>query len=526
MLTYSKLGNNGRLGNQLFQIASTIGLACHYGTNYSFPKWNYSKYFKNHLPTIEQGGIEINEPHFHYSSNIIPFTNNFIKNNIIDLNGYFQSEFYFAECKDLIKHHFTFKEDLITQVRNYYDDNEVFDKPVIAISIRRGDYVNNENYLQLPITFYFKALLDNFGGYENVIDNYNIIIFSDDIPNCRVHFGALHNVYFSENNSDIEDLCLMSQCNHFILSNSTFSWWGAWLGEKEDSIVIRPDGLFDGKLKIKNDEKDFYPNRWIVQIGNKLDLSDVTFCIPIKIDSNDRIENLDLCVKHIKKHFNTEIFIMEETSNPIYIHMRKDLDISKLVKFEVCNNGVFHRTKMLNDMFKKSNTSFVANWDADVLISPISIWLAVNLLRKGETMVFPYKWAFARIPREPYYKKILWTLDIGVVGDNMFNGMLTSDAISVGGAVLMNRENYLSIGGENENFISFGAEDVERVIRNDKVSLKHKRVNGTLYHLQHWVGIDSSPRNPYFQNNKDEYEKVKNMNFEELKNYIKTWKWI
>ena len=521
MITFNELGQKGRLGNQLFQIASTIGIATKNGNTYGFPDWENRKYFEKELPISTSNGIEVQEFHFHYSDINFPDT----ISTHFNLTGFFQSERYFSHCKEKIKEQFKFKDTLISQVRNYYDEQEVFTKPTIAISIRRGDYVNNKNYLQLPVTYFLSCLFAFTEENLSRLEEYNIIIFSDDIDYCKLHFGGLPNIYFSEGNSPIEDLCLMSQCDHFIISNSTFSWWGAWLGEKEHSIIFRPDGLFDGDLKQKNLEIDFYPSRWIPKKETKIYLNDVTFCIPILLDSNDRKENLDLCIKHIKKHFNTKIIVTEEIDIPI-TSVIEEVVLENRCTYMKSNNKEFHRTKMLNDMFKSANTSYVANWDADVLISPISIYLSVVQLRQGVTMVFPYEWAFARIPRNPYYKDLLWTLDIGIVGTTLFNGMHTSDVPSYGGAVFVNKEDYLKIGGENENFISFGAEDVERVVRTKKLEYSITRVPGVLYHLQHWVGINSSTRNPFFLQNKLEYEKVEKMTKEELLNYIKTWHWI
>ena len=137
-----------------------------------------------------------------------------------------------SELSYPIKKALTFDVNFKSQVKAQMDPKGIiFGKPTIAISIRRGDYVGNPNYRLLPITYYILAMFENFPNWRD----HNIVIFSDDIPYCKVHWDCIPNVYFSENNSDIEDLCLMTLCDDFIIANSSFSWWGAYLGEKEGS---------------------------------------------------------------------------------------------------------------------------------------------------------------------------------------------------------------------------------------------------------------------------------------------------
>lgn len=218
MISYSNLGRTGHgmLGNQMWQIASCIGIAKHFGTSVGFPEWEYEKYFENPLPKLSKVGKPVKEQHFHFDFNQF--------NNDCDITGWLQSEKYFEHCKEEIKKQFTFKKEFITDVSLKFKIPMA--KETIAISIRRGDYVNNPNYALLPINYYTGALVKEFSDYHN----YNIIIFSDDMEYCKLHFQCLPNVYYAEGNA-IEQLCLMSLCDHFIIANSTFSWWGCYLAE-------------------------------------------------------------------------------------------------------------------------------------------------------------------------------------------------------------------------------------------------------------------------------------------------------
>ena len=527
MITSSNNETNGRLGNILFRTASLIGISNKCNNKLILPKSKYVEYFISDLfeGTIEELNCTfkyLSESDFHYTKELYDIES--YEN--VNINGYLQSKKYWEQCEELVKNTFKFNDDFICSVIGKCKSN-IFDKETIAIHIRRGDYIGNNNYVQLEISYYILALFENFTNWRS----YNIIIFSDDISYCKVHFDCIPNVYFSENNSDIEDLCLMSQCNHFIISNSTFSWWGAYLGSKKNSKVIRPNYLFNGELLKKNNFKDFYLPEWINFDHNnengedkKIDLNDVSFQIPVRFDSQDRRENLDLCISIIKKYFDTEIIVYEQGDTLGDCHF-KYLEKDVIFKYDTMG-GIFHRTKMLNEMALMTNKKYIFNWDADVIVSPLQIFETVTQLRNGADMCYPYKWAFALLDRNIWYNKLLGTLDIGVVGNTVFPGMYSTSPISVGGAVGFNRESFIKGGMENENYISYSCEDVERKMRFEKLGYRVERTLGNnLYHVNHWIGINSSVQNPYFLSGNNEYDKEVRMNIEEFKEYIKSFRW-
>ena len=519
-VTSSNFNTNGRLGNMLFRYASLIGLSKKHNTTLQLPEWNYSPYFEQPFPVGSTNGIKVKESTFRYIDNW-----GYINwNQVIDIDGYLQSEKYFEHCIEDVKKALKFKPEFVEQTKKQFDSKNVFDKETIAISIRRGDYVNNPYYELLPITYYILALFEHFPNWKE----FNIVVFSDDIPYCKVHFDCIPNVYFSQNNTDIEDICLMSQCDHFITSNSTFSWWGAWLGEKPHTKVIRPNYLFANHGLKENDWSDFYPERWIKFDHKKpngefkkIDLSDVCFTIPVAYDHQDRKENLDLCIAILKRNFDCEISVYEQSKSE-----EAKFSYLKVDSFSHIKTDKFHRTKMLNEMAMETDKPIVFNWDADVIISPLQIYTAVEMLRNDFDMVYPYAWAFARIPRNTWFVRIRDYEDIGMVGDTRFNGMNISDAVSLGGAVGFKRSSFIEGGMENENFISYGAEDVERKVRFEKLGYKIGRTLGqNMYHINHYVGPNSSPNHPDFANNDREFNKVNAMSKEELKEYVKTFKW-
>lgn len=250
MLTFSKLGEKGNLGNQLFHIASTIGLAERNNHKYTFPQWQYAKYFDFQFPKEKffKNFISLKENQYSYYEWEIGPGN-------YDIEGWLQSEKYFNPS--LTKKIFCFKEEEFQGVINQY--NHLFNKKTILITVRRGDFVSHPLYFQLSYKYYFLALIKFFPDWKER----NIIFTSDDITYCKYHFSSLANSYFIEDLSPIEQLFIGSKCDDFIISNSTFSWWLAWLGEGSDNTIIRPLKNFSKKAGKNIDENDYYPDRWI-----------------------------------------------------------------------------------------------------------------------------------------------------------------------------------------------------------------------------------------------------------------------
>jgi len=498
MITFSNLGNLGRLGNQMFQIASTIGIAANNGTYADFPIWKYEEYFKLKVGSknFKKYNTEVKESAFHYTEFNLPGLGNY------DIKGYLQSYKYWIAHEKQIKTLFEFTNELTTKCQSKLPQN---DRQNIAIHIRRGDYVGNPSHYNLSIRYYLNAL-----DYFNYSD-YNLCFFSDDIEFAKWHFECLPNAYFISG-TEIEDLCTMTLCDHFIIANSSFSWWAAYLGNKPHSIIIRPKEHFAGN-QLKHDIKDLYPINWIVVSDNdKPSLIDTTFIIPVKFDHNDRMANLNLSIQHIQQNFETDIHVIEQGST-------KFSYVEDFAGYTFCQYKEFHRTRMINKIAKFIRTPYCVNYDADVLLNPVQIWYSVQLLRASTDIVYPYDGNFKHITRDRH--QYLATNLYWLIG-KQFNGPVES----WGGAIFMNREKFLLTGGENENFISWGPEDAERFARFLKMGLKVDRLKGPIYHLEHYRGQDSSRYNKHLENNRKEWHKVRLMEPEALKEYIKTWEWI
>lgn len=272
MITFSKFGKYGNLGNQLHQLATLIGFSEKYQCEFVLPPWKYSDNFINPpIQKIVETDFLVEEPFYHYTPDFWDLFAIDFRFKTVDILGWLQSEKYWLHCKDKVIDALKFRDNIYALVKTKYA--EALSKSTIAISIRRGDFITDPNFYLLPLEYYLQALKRCFPNYKD----YNIIIFTDDFNYCKINIRHLPNIFFASHLDAIGQLCLMSLCDHFIISNSTFSWWGAMLGEKKHSVIIRSPYQIAGELLKKFDNKDYYPDRWHVfdHVGKIDKLSDL-----------------------------------------------------------------------------------------------------------------------------------------------------------------------------------------------------------------------------------------------------------
>ena len=254
----------------------------------------------------------------------------------------------------------------------------------------------------------------------------------------------------------------------------------------------------------------------------KRNLSDVTFLIPVRIESPERHENIQMVIKFLKTRFITFIIVLEaDTREKV-----KQRYIDKKI-FIKDHDPVFHHTKYRNRMSIASTTPFIAVWDTDVLMPPGQIIAAVHMLRKNEAdMVFPYDGNFldtTSVIRNLYKVK----MDMDILTKNKDKFFKPYGYFSDGGAFIVRRDAFLTAGMENENFYGWGAEDIERVKRWEILEYRVKRVEGPLFHLSHprnensWFGS-----NQLEKRNRGELLKICMMNKSELTKYVNSFKWV
>lgn len=284
----------GGMGNQMFEYAFGRALSLKYNIplkidlsflkrrdmgagfvyrDYDLDLFNVNADFEI-KPEDIQNLIRIGEPHFHYSEllvkrideiftgkdlNLPPESFNIERNILID--GYWQSPKYFLDSEERIRKDMTFRnpiensedEKVIAMLGDIKNSNSVM------VNIRRTDYLNTN----------FHGVLGNDfidGGtkiIESKVEDPKYFVFSDDVEWCENNI-KLDNVVFVDHYYKGDRfsyyLQLMINCKHFIVPNSTFAWWAAWLNESSDKIVIAPKNWFTDPNINTN---DIIPENWI-----------------------------------------------------------------------------------------------------------------------------------------------------------------------------------------------------------------------------------------------------------------------
>lgn len=285
----------GGLGNQMFQFATGLALAKHLNMPYRIDIKLLNKYNRhngyqlneifdfnfeiaNYLElwsllkfktySVINESVEKVNP-YAFDSNVRVFreySHNYINdfeniNKPCYISGYWQSEKYFEEFDSEIRKIFAFKNDL--SGLNKKHENEILNSDSVSIHVRRGDYLSNASAAKFhgicELDYYQKAIKI----ISNKIKNPTYFIFSDDVEYIVNNFSFLENYRIIDNNQGLEsynDLRLMALCKHHIIANSTFSWWGAWLANHKNQIVIAPEKWFIGSTEIM---KDIYCKNWM-----------------------------------------------------------------------------------------------------------------------------------------------------------------------------------------------------------------------------------------------------------------------
>lgn len=259
------------------------------------------------------------------------------------------------------------------------------------------------------------------------------------------------------------------------------------------------------------------------QLQNRIDLTDVSFLIPIRIDSEERLENLRIVANYLYKEFKTNIIILEADSE-------QKVDVSKLpdeVEFHFIkdNEPLFHRTKYNNQLIALSKTPFISLYDTDIVLPINQVVESIIQLRGGVVdAIYPYDGRFVSVDilMKNMYAKLL---DVKFLEVNKGKHNIATER-SYGGCVFLNKRSFIAAGGENENLSSWGPDDIERKRRMQNLGYKVERVEGNLYHLPHPRSANSGYADLQ-QRTKlmDEYFKVCRMTAADLKSYVNIWPW-
>jgi hypothetical protein len=277
---------HGGLGNQLFQYAYSLYIAnkCNFSNVY-YDRFHYSGDVDRPLSILNFnlssfnllksnynrfGNSKINriynllfnrkryiiEGFSKLSSEYVP---NLSSDGDIYFDGYWQKLYIIEAVQDLLRKEFILKYSLskkIVSTKNFIASHT----NSVSLHIRKTDFIstkeNKSIFAICSVDYYYRAVQFIL---ENISQNIMLFIFSDDFEWVKSNLNFKLDYFFVEGNLDFEDLYLMSLCRHNIISNSTFSWWAAWLNSNNNKVVISPEKWFENGSSIE----DLIPSSWV-----------------------------------------------------------------------------------------------------------------------------------------------------------------------------------------------------------------------------------------------------------------------
>ncbi|WP_353720125.1 galactosyltransferase-related protein [Dyadobacter sp. 676] len=257
--------------------------------------------------------------------------------------------------------------------------------------------------------------------------------------------------------------------------------------------------------------------------NTKTNLKDVTFIIPVRVDSLERLENLKCVTTYLLGYFDTNIIVMEADSENNGL-LREILPTEVEVIFEKDNNRTFHRTKYLNFLTLQTTTPYIAIWDADVVVYHHQLLSAVESLRAGAyDFIYPYDGRYMETG-VTFRRIFLSNHDLKPLEENADRMVAPYTKLACGGGFVAKKEAYVEAGMENENFTGWGPEDAERLRRWQGLEMRVGRVKGYMFHLFHPRGENSTFESAEKRIElKGELNRISAMSKASLVDEIRTW---
>jgi len=284
MITFHKLGELGRLGNQLFQYAALKGLALKNGYIAKIPN-PQTMSWHGQVSLLDKFNIECEyatQEDMNTLQNLYEeptwqkYDDNFF--NVPDnttLEGFFQSTFYFEHIESQIKKELTPKDEYLNNGKQYIQSlKDKYNCEIVSVHVRRGDNMTN-GQTELIEAFNPGGLYEQyFTKAKKVFEGKNVkfLVFtggqrfnednSTDVDWCKNFFKG-DEFLFSEGQPQIDDFCRIMLCDHNILSHaSSFGWWAAYVNPNQNKIVVAPEYYSPDSPTLKREK--FYPKQFIL----------------------------------------------------------------------------------------------------------------------------------------------------------------------------------------------------------------------------------------------------------------------
>jgi hypothetical protein len=287
----------------------------------------------------------------------------------------------------------------------------------------------------------------------------------------------------------------------------------------------------------------------------KHNLKDVTFIIPLQIETDDRLRNIILTTSFLLNTFDTNVIIKEVDEEPIFQQwalpaikriVGDTSGLNYIFEKHNRNDDAFHRTKVLNDMVLLADTKIVVNYDSDIIL-PVSSYLEAVEKLKTCDVVYPYRFgergerkvkldtqfdnkpAIDTFEQHPEIKAYLESGydEKALEGKYFYYPHQQGEGWAEYGMVqFFNKQVYLDGYLENENFIAYAPEDVERYHRWTLLGYDVQRVDNYAYHFEHKRTPNSWFNNPFMQKNNQLWEYLKNLSKEQVIEYYENQEYV
>jgi len=280
MIRHELFGQHLRLGNFLFKYAWSIAKMHQFNEFTTYPEYYLWKYLQT-SPKISDNELYWSDSqikvNWEWSPEEVNRVDTLIQNpgtKTITLDSFFQSEKWFENYEQQVFESLQIKPDFKEKI--YIDNLQLFQKPVIGIGVRLGDFVGHGDFYQIKPNWYLQALEHYFPTWR---EDFNVIVFSDHIERAKQLYNEHKELFFAEpngththadnfkhyHNDASKQFVLGTMMDHWIIGNSTFSWWQAWLATygKKDSKVIHSGKVFSdsGNMRHINTEH-YYAKEW------------------------------------------------------------------------------------------------------------------------------------------------------------------------------------------------------------------------------------------------------------------------
>ena len=253
---------------------------------------------------------------------------------------------------------------------------------------------------------------------------------------------------------------------------------------------------------------------------------DLTFLIPTRIETEDRLRNIISSVSYLLRHIPAKIIVKEVSNYPTFQfraipEIKKYVDTSNLTYlYEKTQEPLFCKSKVLNDLIVASDTKVVANYDADCILPVSSYHQAYSAIDDNQLdVVYPYGCGICQWKSE--YNQEIYEEFVNQLDTSVLDKQKTLSNSTIGWTQFINRQKYIDSYMMNENFVSWGCEDDEFYYRMSVLGNRIGRIDNYVYHLEHSRTNNSWFSNPNFNNNYQLWNQIKTFDKNQLIQYYK-----